>query len=464
MPGNHIIEVELAYPYNNPYPGLNDLSNNGVGTNYVVVKIIDVTKMNSVEGIYLEATKNFPIVWPPAEIYRENIAIFGKPTAELLAEAVDMIDEGQETSLNTAKRRLENILSREPKNSTVFVELARIAMKSNWGTEGLHQAEQLITTALIHDPENTNAMVLQGYVFAHQKKFEAAEKSLSKAAAKGTNNLWLWVNWGELLLMKGNVEPAIDKYYKALQGVRPKNTNDNARKAAYYALINLDPKYLPTEKIESLHKSRISEFPEHPCFKAEYAKFKVLMQTDVQSAKSIALDSIASGCRHDIAKRALGLGLYYSWVNLSGEQAVNELTQARVNFPEGPNLLLELARVDSGIPVIKKLMANGLNIDQINNRQLTALALALREGEHGVAKRLILLGARLSISTSEGDFPLGFIPLMNRDVEGVKLMRAHGVDYTKLKWRGQTATEVAKGIGDLNLLNALGLQRSKKSI
>jgi cytochrome c-type biogenesis protein CcmH/NrfG len=48
-------------------------------------------------------------------------------------------------------------------------------MKTNWGPEGLNQAEKYLMSALKIDAKHANTKVLLGYVYTHQKRYQEAE-------------------------------------------------------------------------------------------------------------------------------------------------------------------------------------------------------------------------------------------------------------------------------------------------
>jgi hypothetical protein len=45
---------------------------------------------------------------------------------------------------------------------------------------------------------------------------------------------------------------------------------------------------------------------------------------------------------------------------------------------------------------------------------------------------------------------------MGEDIQGIRILRQSGVDYSKLSYRGMTALDVAKRAGNKALLEALG--------
>ncbi len=117
----------------------------------------------------------------------------------LYTKCVAMIDQGSGDQLQAAKRDLERILLTDPSYVAAYDEIARVHMKANWNRDGLAQAEQVLKTALSVDPKHADSHVLIGYVYVHQKRYAEATKAFEAAEKIGTDNLWLYTNWGELL-------------------------------------------------------------------------------------------------------------------------------------------------------------------------------------------------------------------------------------------------------------------------
>jgi hypothetical protein len=150
------------------------------------------------------------------------------------------------------------------------------------------------------------------------------------------------------------------------------------------------------------------------------------------------------------------LAYYTAWAGSSTPDRQELLHQARVFLPAGPKVLYLLASSDRTVGAAKQLVAGGEAIDQRDNAQINALAYALQAQEHTTARRLLQLGARTDTPVGFDDMPVALIPVLARDLEGVKLMRQSRVDYSKLRYRGATAVDHAKQIGDRQLLEALG--------
>jgi ankyrin repeat protein len=52
--------------------------------------------------------------------------------------------------------------------------------------------------------------------------------------------------------------------------------------------------------------------------------------------------------------------------------------------------------------------------------------------------------------------PTALLPVMEGNIEAVRVLRELGVDYSKLRFHGATAFDIAKTTGNAVLLHALG--------
>jgi len=67
-----------------------------------------------------------------------------------------------------------------------------------------------------------------------------------------------------------------------------------------------------------------------------------------------------------------------------------------------------------------------------------------------------MLGARADAPVGISQMPVALLPVMEGNIEAVRMMRRFGVDYSKLRFRGATAIDFAKQSGNSELLDALG--------
>jgi hypothetical protein len=120
-----------------------------------------------------------------------------------------------------------------------------------------------------------------------------------------------------------------------------------------------------------------------------------------------------------------------------------------------------LAMSDRTIAAVRQLIASGEPIGQRDNAQSNAPSYALHARNHMAARRLLRLGARPDAAVGFDEMPAALIPVLARDLQGVKLLRRSGVDYSKRKFRVITTLDYAQQSGDRELIDALGTDRDK---
>lgn len=395
------------------------------------------------------------IEWPDLQTWFFEQDLARTSADELFKRAVAMIDAGDSGSLASAKQVLERLIAGNARFDPGYVELARIAMKSNWGPEGLHQAENLLKSAQQIRPDSVNAKILLAYVYAHQGRYREAEALLAEVAPGNPKNLWLWSNWGELLAMQGKFEPAIQKYREALARPRALDTYDRARLDAYMHLLVLLERKKDAEGMEALHKQRVQEYGAGSCYGADYAQFALIQRGDSANAVLLARQAVEGSCREPKAREVLGMAHYVAWSGATGAQRDELLNQARIFMPAGPHILYLLASSDHTVKAAKQLLATGESIDQQDNEKLNALSYAFQRNDLAAVRRLLRLGAHVDTPVGDGGMPVSLLPVLSSDIEGIRLMQEFGVDYAKVRFQGVTAVEMAKRMGDRKLLRIL---------
>ena len=445
QPGFHHVSATIAYPRSQ-------------GTSReVVVKLVNLQPGYDVLAS-LRIQKD--IEWPDFETWIRDQQLAHSPPEDNLKHAVALIDSEDERSLREAKTIIENLLTQNPRMAAGYVELARIAMKTNWGPEGLHQAETLLSSALEIEPDSANAKILLGYVYAHQRRFDQAEKLFASAARSNPPNLWLWTNWGEALEMQGKVDPATSKYREAITRPMPHDTYDRARADAYRRLLPLLEKRRDFDTMEALYKQRIDEFGHGSCYSTAYAKFKLDVRGDTQAAIDIARAALNQNCEDSPARQVLGLAEYVRWSEARGPTRAEALNQARIYLPAGPTALYLLAAHERTSAAAKQLIDSGERVDQQDNQGMTALAYALQNDDSAAVKRLLALGARPDAAVGPLGMPVALIPVMEGNIDAVRSLQQAGVDYSKILYRGATAADVAKASGNKDLLDVLAQRGS----
>lgn len=393
------------------------------------------------------------IAWPDAATWETDRLLAGRTPEENVKQAALLIDLGEQAPMAEAKRMLDRLLQKDTKLEPAYLEMARIAMKTNWGPEGLQQAEALIGTALQLKPDSVNARILLAYVYMHQQRFAESEALMVAAAQADPPNLWLWANWGEFHELQGKIEPAIAKYQEALKRPPTRDTHDRARQFAYDHLLAIQWRRDDLDAVEALNRQRHEEYPGEKCFSTQYARFLLQHRGDAAAAAGVLAKP--HKCRPDYAQQVNGMLHYATWARAQGEAGAESLRQARVLAPLGPWMLYQLATGEHTVPVVQKLLAAGDRIDLKDNEQFDALAYAVRERNHAATRRLIRLGAKPTALVGAGQLPIALLPVLMRDFEGIRVMRAAGIDYTKLRYQGSTALDHAREQDDQELLRAL---------
>jgi tetratricopeptide (TPR) repeat protein len=426
-----------------------------IETRLVTAKLVkDLTLDNAI------ATQEVSQVidWPDMPTWIRNQQLANGTPRDSLKQAVALIDIGEEATLAQAKSILEQLIGQNPRFDAGYVELARIALKQNPGPDGLHQAEGLLGSALQIQPDSANAKILLGNVYAHQKRFGEAEALFVDAEKANPPNLWLWENWGELYLMQGKADQAIAKFREAIDRPMTHDTYDRARAQAYVRLLALLGQRKDYDGMEALYRQRVAEFGPGACFTVDYAQFKLQVRGDTQGAIDLARGALNQNCEDSDARRLLGLASYVQWAGADDPKRTEALNQARVFLPPGPEALYLLATGERSLAALRKLLASGEKIDERGGDNMTALAYALRNRDFSAARRLLALGASAQTPVGPLGAPVALIPVMQGDVDEIRLMQRSGVDYSKLRFRGATALDFARQSGNKQLLDALTSQ------
>ena len=440
MPGAHHERVMLNHP----------------GTDQLT-RSISVKLLKSIEDddVIASDTIETNLSWPTFSTWIRNQQLARFSSAENLAHAVQLIDTGDERQLGDAEGVLEYLVRENPKLDAAYVEMARVAMKLNWGPAGWHQAETLLSSALEINPQGTNAKVLLGYVYTQQRQFMKAQSLFTQAATANPPNAWLWENWGEMLEKQGKLDEAVQKYRETLARPMTHDTYDRGRAAAYQKLLTILQQRNDFDAMEVLYRQRIAEFGPGSCFSSGYARFKLQVRGDADGAIELARGALNQDCEDSEARELLGMAEYVKWAESKGGERNEALNNARIYLPAGPLALYLLASNDRTVAAAKALLTSGEQIDEKDNDELSALAYALRDGNVDAARRLMKLGARSDLPVGSTGMPVALIPVVAERVEVVRMMQKYGVDYSKLRFRGATALDFAKQSGNSALLDAL---------
>lgn len=388
------------------------------------------------------------IEWPSANPYTLN-SNAPKEIERLYELCVRTIDSGNQ--LDLAKGALEQILLAKPDFVPAYAELARYHMKTNWNEEGRAQAERALKSALRIDPQHANSMVLLGYVYAHQKRFKEAEKTLRKAEAIGTPNIWLYTNLGEMYAMQGHMQQAISAYKQAISAPKNLETYERARADAYWRLIKIQVARKSFKEADELYAQRIQEFPDEGCYKAYHADFRLRKFGDYESAIDLGTESLKQGCQ-DEARKILSMAYYTKGAAVlksgaKSSDADQYLNRAQALYAEIPSMLSALASSKYTTPVIPVLKNRGVGVDTSDRNGMTALALSVAAGDFDSTRTLIGQGADVNHRLTAVELTPLMVAASRGDKAIVTLLLRNGADPGARSRFGFTAEDLATQSG-----------------
>jgi hypothetical protein len=183
-------------------------------------------------------------------------------------------------------------------------------------------------------------------------------------------------------------------------------------------------------------------------------------RSDPAQAIIIARKALDGHCSDPMAREVLGLAHYAAWAVAPEKQRAELLNQARVFLPIGPRPLYLLASSELTVVAVRKLMEAGESIDQYDNYKFNALAYAVQSGSYSTATRLIRLGARPEAPIGPNQMPIALLPLIEGDLDGIRVMKKSGVDYSKLQYQGKSVLDMVRQTGDRKLIDALNSKES----
>ncbi|MDO3384920.1 hypothetical protein QWI17_03590 [Gilvimarinus sp. SDUM040013] len=404
------------------------------------------------------ATKDHyhPVVWKRISKPQYASSIQEMNVRQLYVKAVDEINFGTVGSLAEAKKYIDAVVARDSSFAPIYVEVARYQMKTRGGEEGYRIAEQALKQGLSIDPNYANSYVLLGFVYTHQGRFNLAIGAFEKANNLGTDNPWLWVNWGEMLKMQGEYDAALKMFEKIIDRGRPYNRYYQARENAYMLALGIHVELGDMAEADRLFRERLSQYSENDCLNYRYAKFRQEHFDDLDTVLHHAMLAKNSNCRNsqEIAE-FVGVAFYSKWANATDENEVKmSLVQAQTFFPVGPKLIFELASDAKSIPILEKLINSGFSVDVADNEGATALIYSVfRSREVDAVEQLLALGANPNVVMGESGQPLILLALMYQRIDVAELLINAGLDVEAQMSDGESIQEAIRRMGYGELLN-----------
>lgn len=390
--------------------------------------------------------------------------------AEEVAQAKSFLDQwigqGDDSLLIQAYSLLYHVLKANPSNVAAHVEMARYFIKkgssSGFLGEGLDKATAELQVALVIDPKSADANMLWGYVLYLRGQAREAIDALQKAAAIGTDNPWLYLNWADALIEIGDFAAAEDKLRKVqaffesgrakpLPGMlaqmhrrlgfvlSSQGKLDDADKE-YLSLVMLDPRSARNHDM--------------------YAYFQLFRKGSPDAAIDAARDALQIGDYGD-ARQTLAAALYAKWAQerkREPKEAAKYLALAKKASVDYGWIMTQSAKsVDAGPAIrdlVEGLVSLGVPIDTRDNNGDSGLTLAADLGNVKAIDILAKYGANLEAADNNGRTAL-INAAYKGHVEAVKALAALGAKVNALDSNGASALAIAVSNHDQRMVLVL---------
>jgi len=360
--------------------------------------------------------------------------------------AYRLIDNGNNRNLKEAKNILDDIISKDPEYVNAYVELARCKIKIAQQTpESYKSAEKILLIAKDIDPEHADTRVLLGYVYTGQERFKEAELEYQHAKKIGTENSWLYANWGLNDEAQSNIDEAIIHYLKVMDEPRRFARNDRVMKWTKDHLFPLMEKSKRYEEADKHYTQYIKNFPSSSkCLYLDQAENNLFNLGDYESAIKKNIMAANSGCQKKSASLAVAYFLKWYAADTGNSTKDSVYRQAEAMAPSDATLFFNLARSELTAPIINILIENGRELSSEDSEGLNALLMAVYVGNVEVAKRLFILGSDVNGMSEKIKITALGLAVMKSDKEMVQLLVDNKADAAMPMLNGVSIYEWAK--------------------
>jgi len=399
---------------------------------------------------------DYEIDWPVLE----KITSLDKYHLEKNLEyAIWANDQNNTQYIREAKIKMEENIILDPAFLDSYLELARSYMKLNWNETGLRQAENVLQRALESNDKFANAHVIMGYVYTHTNRYNLAEAAFKTAEKLGTDNLWLYANWGELMLAQGNEKAALEFYSKATARPRKLDRNDRPLLASYKSTINILFKQKNWKKVDETYQVLLNNFQDKECVKYEYSRFLLFNKQDYEKAMQVAKDSLHLKCYKPEQIKTLIAAIYLAkWANVPDKNSENakELKRnAKTLQLDHVKMFYFLAQSNNSKKIIEELEKTGLSINDRNHEEMTALGFAVGENNYEASINLVALGADVNKTVSKDGWSPLMIAVSNQNEKLVKALIDAGADYNHKTKSGISIHDLVDQFGNAEIQKIL---------
>lgn len=302
------------------------------------------------------------VTWQLAWAAPASSAGVGSGAEALAMQAREVLDANgvDAPDVERAGVLIGQALSLEPDSPPALVEQARYLLRR--GNDGrryeagvLDAAEAALARAIDRDPAFDRAHVVHGFVLMRQGRLDAARAALERADALDSEDPWLALNWGRLLMISGENDKAALKFRGAINA-RP---DDAALVGAIFGdLISREWETAEPdqERIDMLHRLRISVVDDAYAH-GNYATHRLCVHGDTGDAIRYGEQALAR-MEYPSPRMVIASAYFVDWAR---EVAKGRHQQAGVAYsaalnvlPVSPDRLLD--RTCKGRPLLEDVM------------------------------------------------------------------------------------------------------------
>lgn len=267
-----------------------------------------------------------------------------------------------ERHLHVAREELDALLREYPDSAAGHRLYAQYHLTDGYQTRqrysdvSLRAAEALLAQAVALAPDDAAGYVLQGFVFRLAGRHGEARAALERAERLGTDDPWLHLNWGELLLAEKHFDPAAARFRRVL---KDRHADAGHHSAANMGLITYFQALKRDDDAERVYLDLIRRNPDSATVHGNYAGFLLCRRDDHDGAILQAKQARELG-DYPLAQLTLGAALYRKWSVQVGQDALDQasisLGQAYNVLPPEPVMALQWACGGSGYRAMNEIL------------------------------------------------------------------------------------------------------------
>lgn len=391
---------------------------------------------------------------------------------QLAAEARVLMDNaGSPIALTEAGNKIKSALALDPRSADTWVQKARWQMK-NAGGPGprvLNNAESDLRHALSIDPAHAGAHVLLGHVLTHQKRYDEAAAMLDAARRLGSDDFWLEVNTGALLLAQDNLDAAERHYDRMFVDKRVPGV---WRIDGYLELATKLAEKGERERSHTIYRRMLASGIDDPVVLSHYSRFLRVYLLDLDQAELLGRRALDNWRRPELTcvRRNVSTVLYLRWAEALVDEKnlakADELfLQARSYGNDGPDIALnEIGAYPRAHPILTALAAEGYSLDALAGIKpgsgTSPLMTAIARNNAAIVRGLLEAGAATDGRGMFGATPLHVAAVQARP-EMVELLLTYGADPTLKNTSGEDAEAVARKRGQTQIADRLAQAKSR---